>query len=89
MLDEGGRDDCPGIVIEERGDEGQVGDERRCGRSSAGGVNLSPSGNVVEQGEGEKADETDSSSRGNVNSERHVGARLELQDATGRRDGES
>ena len=58
LFDKGRGDQGPGVEDEARGDESEIGDDRGDGGFSGGGVHLTPSGDVVQQGKGEKADET-------------------------------
>lgn len=71
LFDQGGGHQGPRVVEDERGNEGEIGNDRGDMDAADGGVKLSPSGNVVEQGEGEQADEADAGGRRNVDSERH------------------
>jgi len=75
LLDEGRSEEGPRVIIEEGGNEGEVGNDRGGLNAAGGSVKLSPSGNIVEEGQSEQADEEDTGSRGNVNLERHYVSR--------------
>lgn len=75
LLNKSGRDERPRVVVEERGNERKVGNDRGGLDAADGGVKLSPSGNVVEKGEGEQDDETNTGSRRDIDSERHFVSR--------------
>lgn len=73
LFNKGGREEGPRIEEELRRNEGQVGNNDRRGQGwLPRGADLAPSGDVVEEGEGEEADETGAGCGRNVDTDGHI-----------------
>lgn len=73
LFNKSGREEGPGIEEELRRNEGQVGNDDGRGQGwFPGGADLTPPGDVVEEGEGEEADETGAGCGRDVDSDGHI-----------------